>query len=85
MDRFTALPKVLLRSVCKALGLPSVRIAFVHSRQTLYEHQACACTYVGLSDLDEIQRQKIDQGLAVAALEASHLGAGRGAYFICIV
>lgn len=78
MDRFAAVPKVLLRSVREALGSPSVSIASLRSlyerRQTLYEHQAWARTYLGLSDLDEIQRQKIEQVLAVAALEAAHPG-----------
>jgi hypothetical protein len=76
MDRFATVPKVLLRSVCEALGSPSVSIASLPSlyerRQTLYEHQAWARTYVGLGDLDEIQLQKIEQVLAVAALEAAH-------------
>jgi len=76
MDRFAAVPKVLLRSVCEALGSPSVSIASLRSlyerRQTLYEHQAWARTYLGLGDLDEVQLQKIEQVLAVAALEAAH-------------
>ncbi|MDM0109876.1 DUF4158 domain-containing protein [Variovorax sp. J22R24] len=76
MDRFATVPKVLLRSVFEALGLPSVSIASLRSlyerRQTLYEHQAWARAYLGLSDLDEVQRQKMEQVLAVAALEAAH-------------
>nr|WP_256354701.1 DUF4158 domain-containing protein [Variovorax sp. dw_308] len=76
MDRFAAVPKVLLRSVCEAFGLPSVSIASLRSlyerRQTLYEHQAWARTYLGLSDVDEVQFQKMEQVLAVAALEAAH-------------
>jgi len=76
MDRFARVPKVLLRSVCEALGSSSVSIASLRSlyerRQTLYEHQAWARTYLGLNDLDEVQRQKLEQVLAVAALEAAH-------------
>ncbi|WP_353506748.1 Tn3 family transposase [Variovorax sp. J31P179] len=76
MDRFATVPKVLLRSVCEALRSPSVSIASLRSlyerRQTLYEHQAWARTYLGLNDLDEVQRQKLEQVLAVAALEAAH-------------
>jgi TnpA family transposase len=63
MDRFATVPKVLLRSVCEALGFPSVSIASLRSlyerRQTLCEHQAWARTYLRLSDLDEIQRQRM--------------------------
>ncbi|PSL80483.1 hypothetical protein C7T35_32150 [Variovorax sp. WS11] len=76
MDRFATVPKVLLRSVCEALGSPSVSIASLRSlyerRQTLYEHQAWARMYLGLGDLDEVQLQKLEQVLAVAALEAAH-------------
>ena len=65
MDRFATVPKVLLRSVCEALGSPSVSIASLRSlyerRQTLYEHQAWARTYLGLGDLDGVQLQKINR------------------------
>ncbi|PSL80257.1 hypothetical protein C7T35_33120 [Variovorax sp. WS11] len=76
MDRFATVPKVLLRSVCEASGSLSVSIASLRSlyerRQTLYEHQAWARMYLGLGDLDEVQLQKLEQVLAVAALEAAH-------------
>lgn len=57
LDRFATVPKTLLRSVCEALETPAVSIASLRSlyarRQTLYEHQAWAKSYVGLQELDE--------------------------------
>jgi hypothetical protein len=56
MDRFASVPKTLLRAVCEAFQTPAVSIASLRSlyarRQTLYEHQAWARTYLGLLDLD---------------------------------
>jgi hypothetical protein len=56
MDRFASVPKTLLRAVCEAFQTPAVSIASLRSlyarRQTLYEHQAWARTYLGLQDLD---------------------------------
>ena len=76
MDRFASVPKTLLRSVCDAFQTPAVSIASLRSlyarRQTLYEHQAWARTYLGLQDLDETQVEQLQQVLTIAALEAAH-------------
>lgn len=76
MDRFASVPKTLLRSVCDAFQTPAVSIASLRSlyarRQTLYEHQAWARTYLGLQDLDEARIEQLQHVLAVAALEAAH-------------
>jgi hypothetical protein len=76
LDRFATVPKALLRSVCAALGTAVVSIASLKSlyarRQTLYEHQAWARSYLGLQDLDEPRIQQLQQLLAVSALEAAH-------------
>ena len=76
MDRFASVPKTLLRFVCDAFQTPAVSIASLRSlyarRQTLYEHQAWARTYLGLQDLDETQVEQLQQVLAIAALEAAH-------------
>ena len=76
LDRFATVPKTLLRSVCEALETPAVSIASLRSlytrRQTLYEHQAWAKSYVGLQELDEARVEQLSQVLAVAALEAAH-------------
>jgi len=76
LDRFASVPKTLLRSVCDALETPVVSIASLRSlyarRQTLYEHQAWARSYVGLQDVDETRVEQLQQVLAVAALEAAH-------------
>jgi hypothetical protein len=76
MDRFASVPKTLLCSVCDAFQTPAVTIASLRSlyarRQTLYEHQAWARTYLGLQDFDETQVVELRQLLSVAALEAAH-------------
>jgi len=76
MDRFASVPKTLLRSVCDAFQSSGVSIASLRSlyarRQTLYEHQAWARTYLGLQELDESHTEKLQKVLAVAALEAAH-------------
>lgn len=76
MDRFASVPKTLLRSVCEALQTPAVSIASLRSlyarRQTLYEHQAWARSYLGLQDLDEARVEQLRQVLSVAAREAAH-------------
>ena len=75
MDRFASVPKTLLRFVCEAFQTPAVSIASLRSlyarRQTLYEHQAWARTYLDLQDLDETQVEQLQQALAIAALEAA--------------
>lgn len=76
MDRFASVPRALLRSVCEAFQTPPVTIASLRTlytrRQTLYEHQAWARGYLGLTDLDEDQTEQLLRVLALAALEAAH-------------
>ena len=76
MDRFASVPKTLLRSVCDAFQSSAVTIASLRSlyarRQTLYEHQAWARTYLGLQDLDNTGADQLRGVLAVVALEAAH-------------
>lgn len=76
MDRFASVPKTLLRAVCEAFQTPAVSIASLRSlyarRQTLYEHQAWARTYLGLLDLDAAGVDQLQKVLAISALEAAH-------------
>ena len=76
MDRFASVPKTLLRSVCDAFQSSAVTIASLRSlyarRQTLYEYQAWARTYLGLQDLDNTGADQLRGVLAVVALEAAH-------------
>lgn len=76
MDRFASVPKSLLRAVCVAFQTPAVSIASLRSlyarRQTLYEHQAWACTYLDLHDLDAAGVDQLQKVLAISALEATH-------------
>ncbi len=75
-DRFASVSKTLLRAVCEAFQTPAVSIASLRSlyarRQTLYEHQAWACTYLGLQDLDAAGVDQLQKVLAISALEAAH-------------
>ena len=75
MDRFASVPKTLLRAVCEAFQTPAVSIASLRSlyarRQTLYEHQAWARTYLGLLDLDAAGVDQLQKVLAISALEAA--------------
>jgi TnpA family transposase len=76
MDRFASVPKTLLRAVCESFQTSAVSIASLRSlyarRQTLYEHQAWARTYLGLQDLDVAGVDQLQKVLAVSALEAAH-------------
>ena len=76
MDRFASVPKTLLRAVCEAFQTPAVSIGSLRSlyarRQTLYEHQAWARTYLGLQDLDAAGVDQLQKVLAISALEAAH-------------
>lgn len=76
MDRFASVPKTLLRAVCEAFQTPAVSIASPRSlyarRQTSYEHQAWARTYLGLQDLDAAGVDQLQKVLAISALEAAH-------------
>ncbi|HSW15723.1 MAG TPA: hypothetical protein VLJ86_00740 [Ramlibacter sp.] len=70
------MPKTQLRAVCEAFQTSAVRIASQRTlyarRQTLYEHQAWARTYLGLLDLDEDGVDQLQRVLPVSALEAAH-------------
>ena len=76
MDRFASVPKTLLRAVCEAFQTSAVSIASLRSlyarRQTLYEHQAWARTYLDLQDLDAAGVDQLQKVLAISALEAAH-------------
>ncbi len=76
MDRFASVPKTLLRTVCEAFQTSAVSIASLRTlyarRQTLYEHQAWARTYLGLQDLDAAGVDQLQKVLAISALEAAH-------------
>lgn len=76
MDRFASVPKTLLRTVWEAFQTPAVSIASLRSvysrRQTLYEHQAWARTYLRLEDLDATGVDQLQKVLAISALEAAH-------------
>ena len=76
MDRFASVPKTLLRAICEAFQTPAVSIASLRSlyarRQTLYEHQAWARTYLGLLDLDAAGVDQLQKVLVISALEAAH-------------
>jgi TnpA family transposase len=76
MDRFASVPKTLLRGVCEAFQTSAVSIASLRSlyarRQTLYEHQAWARTYLDLQDLDAAGLDQLQTVLAISALEAAH-------------
>ena len=76
MDRFASVPKTLLRAVCEAFQTSAVTIASLRSlyarRQTLYEHQAWARTYLDLPDLDAAGVDQLQKVLAISALEAAH-------------
>lgn len=56
LDRFSALPKMLLAHVGEVLGVQPPTIATLRSlytrRQTLYEHQLWLKDYLGLKDID---------------------------------
>jgi hypothetical protein len=56
MDRFSVLPRNLLRYVAEALEAPPLTIASLRSlyerRPTLYEHQQWSKDYLGLRELD---------------------------------
>jgi TnpA family transposase len=76
MDRFASVPKTLLRTVCEAFQTSAVSIASLRTlyarRQTLYEHQAWARTYLGLQDLDAAGVDQLQKVLAISALESAH-------------
>jgi hypothetical protein len=77
MDRFSLLPRNLLRYVADALEAPPLTIASLRSlyerRPTLYEHQQWARDYLGLRDLDPAAEAALTAMLALHAAEAAHI------------
>jgi class 3 adenylate cyclase len=76
MDRFSALPRNLLRYVAEALEAPPLTIASLRSlyerRPTLYEHQQWARDYLDLRDLDPAAEAALMAMLTLHAAEAAH-------------
>ena len=76
MDRFTLLPRNLLRYVAETLEAAPLTIASLRSlyerRPTLYEHQQWARDYLGLRDLDAAAEASLTAMLALHAAEAAH-------------
>ena len=76
MDRFSVLPRNLLRYVAETLEAAPLSIASLRSlyerRPTLYEHQQWARDYLGLSDLDPAGEASLMAMLALHAAEAAH-------------
>jgi TnpA family transposase len=76
MDRFSVLPRNVLRYVCETLQAPSVTIASLRTlyarRQTLYEHQLWAKEYLGLKELNPPVETELTAMLGLHAAEASH-------------
>ncbi|MDM0109851.1 Tn3 family transposase [Variovorax sp. J22R24] len=76
MDRFSVLPRNLLRYVADTLEAAPLTIASLRSlyerRPTLYEHQQWARDYLGLSDLDRAAEASLVAMLALHAAEAAH-------------
>jgi len=76
MDRFSVLPRNLLRYVTETLEAAPLTIASLRSlyerRPTLYEHQQWARDYLGLKDLDATAEAALVAMLALHAAEAPH-------------
>ncbi|CAN7752460.1 Tn3 family transposase [Variovorax sp. LjRoot84] len=76
MDRFSVLPRNLLRYVSETLQAPLLTIASLRSlyerRPTLYEHQQWAKNHLGLKDLDAESEAELMGVLALHAAEAAH-------------
>jgi len=76
MDRFSVLPRNLLRYVAETLEASPLTIASLRSlyerRPTLYERQQWAKDYLGLRDLDPTAEAALVAMLALHAAEASH-------------
>ena len=76
MDRFSVLPRNLLRYVAETLEASPLTIASLRSlyerRPTLYEHQQWARDYLGLRDLDPTAEAALVAMLALHAAEAAH-------------
>jgi TnpA family transposase len=76
MDRFSVLPRNLLRYLTEVLQAPALTIASLRSlyerRPTLYEHQQWARIHLGLKDLDADAESELTGVLALHAAEAAH-------------
>lgn len=75
LDRFSALPKMLLAHVGEALGVQPPTIATLRSlytrRQTLYEHQLWLKDYLGLKDIDQAGSDLLVSYLSAQANEVN--------------
>jgi hypothetical protein len=75
-DRFTTLPRSLLRYVFEALGFAPLTIASLRSlyrrRPTLYEHQLWAKSHLGLKDVNDETEAELKGVLKLAAAEVAH-------------
>jgi hypothetical protein len=76
LDRVSVVPKILLHTVSKALGVSTLTIASLRSlyqrRPTLYEHQRWAKDHLGLQELDDTTTVELREMLAVASDQAGH-------------
>jgi len=76
MDRFSVLPRNLLRYVAETLEASPLTIASLRSlygrRPTLYEHQQWARDYLGLRELDPAAEAALVGLLALQAADAAH-------------
>jgi hypothetical protein len=76
MDRFSVLPRNLLRYVTEVLEAPPLTIASLRSlyerRPRLYEHQQWAKDYLGLRELDPAAEAALTATLALHAAESAH-------------
>ena len=76
LDGFNVLPRNLLRYAASAVGVSPPSIAALSSiykrSQTLFKHQLWAKTYLGLSDLERGDEERLTHALRGHAEEASH-------------
>ncbi|MEJ8852263.1 DUF4158 domain-containing protein [Variovorax rhizosphaerae] len=77
MDRFSVLPRSLLRYVAETLEaspltIASLRSLYARRRPTLYEHQQWARDYLGLRELDPAAEADLVALLALQAADAAH-------------
>jgi hypothetical protein len=76
MDRFSVLPRNLLRYVAESLEASPLTITSLRSlcerRPTLYENQQWARNYLGLRDLDAAAEADLVAMLAIHAAEVAH-------------
>ena len=76
LDRFTVLPRSLLRYVGERFNTTAPTIASLRAiyqrSQTLYKHQLWAKNHIGLKELDPMAEADLVAMLALHAAEASH-------------